>query len=1384
MPGPLPEDLAHTLAQKLRDDQLVLFAGAGLSMQAKARDGSDRRMPGWDALLEGVAARFGLDPAHYRMDRLSLLDTAEIKQGRAALNDAVRQIIADDAFIPGEAHAALHALPWAAVCTTNYDTLLDRCLACPPVVTEDDFRAQNRLPRAQWRKLFKLHGSLDNPHTLTARDYKRWAERHPVAHNFVMDLLLKDTFLFVGYSLSDPHWKALLDLVEQLVGTDEKWLYALVWQASDAELVPLKLIHRINGAGLHSDADYAASFRQLHDTLGRLGKPVAPRAADPAAFSYDRAQYAQAVRRTYGYADLGAIYQWGAGFARDDVPLGDIFVEPDLLLPASVKRPTEDAAEDAAPDEDLSELERERRRSTRQPGAEQQRRKPAATVAAETERLLIVGAPGLGKSTLLRHLLLRATERWLADPLGAPFPCLVRLSQWAETDGPPEGRLPRYLTTHLPGFAEISHDAATAWQAGEVLWLLDGIDEIRGAAARDRFQEELVRLAAPGSRHRFVVSTRPAGEPRGGLGAEWLRTELPALAEPQVLGILRKWSAVLEKKDVLRLDAADFAARLARDPGLRRVRGNALLLTMAVLFFKQRRRLPNDRWEFYDGAEQALRDSWARHRLNDKDAASLPGQYAATVLESLALDGMREGRVLFTTQQVAATVRAVLAGRKYTGGEQDAEVPRFLDVARDAIGVFVEQAPERFGFVHLTFQEFLAARALVMRGEDAPAIIARFWDHPDWRETWLLYALGCQTLQGRYAALFDIILRRPTVHAFDAMLHRPQRAALLLAGVGSDSPPDTAAPALAWAARALEQGPARDALLVLELVATWERSLPDRLRDGVLGRLRGRDWRLRELAVHALAARTDDATVRNALVAVWKDKDVDVRQTAVLALAVRADDATVRNALLAACKDKDADVRQAAVLALAPRADDATVGNALLAAYMDKDENVHYAAKHALAEHADDATVRNALLAACKDKDPRVRHAAVHALAALGDDATVRATLLAACKDKDAAVRRAVVRELAGRADDATVRDALRVACTDKDADVRQAAVRALAGRADDATVRDALLVACTDKDADVRQAAVRALAGRADDATVRDALLVACTDKDADVRQAAVQALAARAEDATVRDALLVACTDKDADVRQAAVQALAARAEDATVRAALLAACKEDDEDVREAAVQALAARAEDATVRAALLAACKDADYWCVREAAVQALAGRAGDSTVRDALLAACKDDDEDVREAAVRALAGRADDATVRAALLAACKDDDEDVREAAVRALAGRADDATVRDALLAACKDDDWRFREAAVQALAARTEDAMVRAALLAACKDEDEDIRQAAVQALAARAEDATVRAALLAACKDGDPYVCHAAMQGLEDWIVRQKFPRTAAGRRTA
>jgi hypothetical protein len=92
MLNPLPIDFVKTLAQKLRDNQLVLFVGAGLSRQATPLDGSSRRLPSWNEFLSKIAASFGLNPDDYQMDPLTVLDYVEKVHKRHKLNDAVRSI--------------------------------------------------------------------------------------------------------------------------------------------------------------------------------------------------------------------------------------------------------------------------------------------------------------------------------------------------------------------------------------------------------------------------------------------------------------------------------------------------------------------------------------------------------------------------------------------------------------------------------------------------------------------------------------------------------------------------------------------------------------------------------------------------------------------------------------------------------------------------------------------------------------------------------------------------------------------------------------------------------------------------------------------------------------------------------------------------------------------------------------------------------------------------------------------------------------------------------------------------------------------------------------------------------------------------------------------
>ncbi len=70
-----------------------------------------------------------------------------------------------------------------------------------------------------------------------------------------------------------------------------------------------------------------------------------------------------------------------------------------------------------------------------------------------------------------------------------------------------------------------------------------------------------------------------------------------------------------------------------------------------------------------------------------------------------------------------------------------AEVRKFLAAVREHTGLFVERAPRRYGFMHLTFEEYYVARYLVARSKTRAKLIRQHLHQPRWEEP-ILLALG------------------------------------------------------------------------------------------------------------------------------------------------------------------------------------------------------------------------------------------------------------------------------------------------------------------------------------------------------------------------------------------------------------------------------------------------------------------------------------------------------------------------------------------------------------------------------------------------------------------------------------------------------------------
>lgn len=221
----------------------TLFLGAGVNAGIKNAKGDTfplgDELANWICrdLLESPETVVPLDEA---------VEMAQRRLGPEAVNKYLFEQF--ERFRPGAAHLALVQLPWDTVYTTNFDLLVEQAAAQRSITPAGQFRtvlsATTSLTKFTEEDIlyYKLHGSVDLANTpdghliLTKDDYRRYEEyKKPLFRRLRTDLVAR-TFLFVGYRLSDPNFRAILDDCRSELGTESLPLsYAVQWDFSKVQ---------------------------------------------------------------------------------------------------------------------------------------------------------------------------------------------------------------------------------------------------------------------------------------------------------------------------------------------------------------------------------------------------------------------------------------------------------------------------------------------------------------------------------------------------------------------------------------------------------------------------------------------------------------------------------------------------------------------------------------------------------------------------------------------------------------------------------------------------------------------------------------------------------------------------------------------------------------------------------------------------------------------------------------------------------------------------------------------------------------------------------------------------------------------------------------------
>ena len=332
---------------------------------------------------------------------------------------------------------------------------------------------------------------------------------------------------------------------------------------------------------------------------------------------------------------------------------------------------------------------------------ERVKRVPGDEAIAEFNKIFILGKPGAGKTTFLKHTALRAINREIDG-----VPVFVTLKELSDSGMEIVPFIVHQFKIHRLPEPEIFVERLL--KSGKALVLFDGLDEVNLEGNK---RADLIRalndFVYQYSDCMILITCRVAATDYSFTQFEYV--EMADFDEIQMGCYIDLWFV---GDGVKRKACRSALLENEENKAVRELAQTPLLLALLCLVYEERGEFPPNRDEIYDEATRALLVKWdsSRNILRDGVYKQLSLKHKQKMLAHIAAHTFDAGDYFLPEEKVVGLIETYLKG---VPGLEEPDGELVLKAMEAQHGIFVERARRIHSFSHLTLQEYFAARYIV-----------------------------------------------------------------------------------------------------------------------------------------------------------------------------------------------------------------------------------------------------------------------------------------------------------------------------------------------------------------------------------------------------------------------------------------------------------------------------------------------------------------------------------------------------------------------------------------------------------------------------------------------------------------------------------------------